>query len=86
MGPRFAGVVGVVENTFHFAFWIAIVAWLSMTAGVAARATRLMRRRHLMTALNRIRCYDPIVLIVSNLDSHRGAASYALDWRANHLP
>jgi len=33
----FVGVIGVVENTFHFAFWIAIVAWLSMTAGVAAK-------------------------------------------------
>ena len=33
----FLGVFGVVEGAFHFAFWIAIVAWLSMTAGVAAR-------------------------------------------------
>ena len=29
--------VGVIEYTLHFAFWIAIVAWLSMTAGVAAK-------------------------------------------------
>lgn len=33
----FLGVFGVVEDTFHFAFWVAIVAWLAMTAGVAAR-------------------------------------------------
>jgi hypothetical protein len=33
----FVGVIGVIEYTFHFAFWIAIVAWLSMTAGVAAK-------------------------------------------------
>jgi hypothetical protein len=31
----FLGVFGVVEDTFHAAFWIAIVAWLAMTVGVA---------------------------------------------------
>ncbi len=33
----FVGMIGVVEDTFHFAFWIAIAAWLAMTAGVAAK-------------------------------------------------
>ena len=33
----FVGVIGVIEYTLHFAFWIAIVAWLSMTAGVVAK-------------------------------------------------
>ena len=33
----FLGMFGVVEGTFHYAFWIAIVGWLAMTAGVAAK-------------------------------------------------
>jgi hypothetical protein len=33
----FAGAFGVVENTLHFAFWIAIAAWLWLLAGVAAK-------------------------------------------------
>jgi hypothetical protein len=33
----FAGAVGLVENTLHFAFWIAIAAWLWLFAGVVAR-------------------------------------------------
>ena len=31
----FLGVFGVVEDSLHAAFWIAIVAWLAMTVGVA---------------------------------------------------
>jgi hypothetical protein len=31
----FVGMIGVVEDPFHAAFWIAIVAWLAMTVGVA---------------------------------------------------
>ena len=50
------------------------------------QARRLTRRHgHLVSALNCIRPYDPIVF-VSNLDRHLGSVSYALDWRANHLP
>jgi hypothetical protein len=30
-------VFSIVEGAFHFAFWVAIAAWLAMTAGVAAR-------------------------------------------------
>ena len=33
----FLGVFGLIEDTLHFAFWTAIVGWLAMTAGVAAR-------------------------------------------------
>ncbi len=31
----FVGMIGVVVDPFHAAFWIAIVAWLAMTVGVA---------------------------------------------------
>ena len=31
----FVGMIGVVEDPFHAACWIAIVAWLAMTVGVA---------------------------------------------------
>jgi hypothetical protein len=31
------GLFGLVEDASHFAFWVAIVAWLAMTAGVAAK-------------------------------------------------
>ena len=31
------GVLGVVDGAFHFAFWAAIVAWLALTVGVAAK-------------------------------------------------
>jgi hypothetical protein len=33
----FLEVLGVVDGMFHFAFWVAIAAWLAMTAGVVAR-------------------------------------------------
>jgi len=33
----FLDVFGMVEGVFHFAFWVAIVAWLAMTTGVAAK-------------------------------------------------
>jgi hypothetical protein len=33
----FAGAFGLVENALHFAFWLAIAAWLWLTAGVAAK-------------------------------------------------
>ena len=47
--------------------------------------TLTRRHGHLVSALNCIRSYDPIVF-VSNLDRHLGSVSYALDWRTNHLP
>jgi hypothetical membrane protein len=31
------GVFDVVDGALHFAFWVAFVAWLAMTAGVAAK-------------------------------------------------
>jgi ABC-type transport system involved in cytochrome c biogenesis permease subunit len=31
----FVSMIGVIEESFHTAFWIAIVAWLAMTVGVA---------------------------------------------------
>ncbi len=31
----FVGMIGVVEDPFHAAFWVAILAWLAMTVGVA---------------------------------------------------
>ena len=36
----FVGMIGLVEDPFHAAnaeFWIAIVAWLAMAVGVAAK-------------------------------------------------
>jgi hypothetical protein len=33
----FAATLGLAENGFHFAFWIAIVAWLWLLVGVAAK-------------------------------------------------
>jgi hypothetical protein len=33
----FAGTLGLVENALHFAFWLAIVAWLWLVAGAAAK-------------------------------------------------
>ena len=47
--------------------------------------TLTRRHGHLVSALNCIRSYDPIVF-VSNLDRHLGSVGYALDWGANHLP
>ena len=31
------GVFGVVEGMFHFAFWVALAAWLAIAAGVASK-------------------------------------------------
>jgi hypothetical protein len=31
------GVINVVDGAYHFAFWVAIAAWLALTAGVAAK-------------------------------------------------
>ena len=31
------GVFGIVEGVFHFAFWVAIAAWVLVMAGVAAK-------------------------------------------------
>jgi len=31
------GVLGVVDGASHFAFWVAMVAWLALTVGVAAK-------------------------------------------------
>lgn len=31
------GVLGVMDGALHFAFWIAIVAWLALAVGVAAK-------------------------------------------------
>jgi hypothetical protein len=31
----FVSIIGVIESSFHAAFWIAIAAWLAMTVGVA---------------------------------------------------
>lgn len=33
----FLGVFDLVEGAVHFAFWVAFVAWLAMTAGVMAK-------------------------------------------------
>ena len=33
----FLGVFGVVDGAYHFAFWVAIVAWLALAAGAAAK-------------------------------------------------
>ena len=33
----FFDVLGVVEGTLQFAFWVAIMAWLAITAGVVAK-------------------------------------------------
>jgi ABC-type transport system involved in cytochrome c biogenesis permease subunit len=30
----FVSMIGVIEGSFHAAFWIAIAAWLAMTVGV----------------------------------------------------
>jgi hypothetical protein len=30
-------VFGVVDGAYHFAFWVAIVAWLALAAGAAAK-------------------------------------------------
>lgn len=31
------GVFGLVDGAYHFAFWVAIVAWLVLAVGAAAR-------------------------------------------------
>ncbi|WP_141700509.1 hypothetical protein [Methyloceanibacter superfactus] len=31
------GLFQVIDGAAHFAFWVAFVAWLAMTAGVAAK-------------------------------------------------
>lgn len=31
------GVLGLVEGASHFAFWVAIVGWLAVAAGVVAK-------------------------------------------------
>lgn len=33
----FLDAFGIVGGTLHYAFWIAIVGWAAMTAGVAAK-------------------------------------------------
>ncbi len=30
----FVSMIGVIDGSFHAAFWIAIAAWLAMTVGV----------------------------------------------------
>jgi len=31
------GALGVMDGALHFAFWIAVVAWLALAWGVAAK-------------------------------------------------
>jgi hypothetical protein len=31
------GVFGLVDGAYHFAFWVAIVAWLALAVGAAAK-------------------------------------------------
>ena len=31
------GVLGLLGGASHFAFWVAMVAWLALTVGVAAK-------------------------------------------------
>ncbi|MGK2921943.1 MAG: hypothetical protein ACSLE4_04025 [Methyloceanibacter sp.] len=31
------GVLGLMDGALHFAFWAAIVAWLALIAGAAAK-------------------------------------------------
>ena len=31
------GVFGAVDGALHFAFWSAVVAWVALVAGVAAK-------------------------------------------------
>ena len=33
----FLDVFGIVAQLFHFAFWVAIAAWVAVMAGVAAK-------------------------------------------------
>jgi hypothetical protein len=33
----FLDVFGLVEGMFHFAFWVAVAAWVAVMAGVAAK-------------------------------------------------
>jgi hypothetical protein len=33
----FLGVLGIIEGVFHFAFWVAIAAWLLVMVGVATK-------------------------------------------------
>jgi hypothetical protein len=33
----FLDVFGISEGMFHFAFWVAIAAWVAVMAGVAAK-------------------------------------------------
>jgi hypothetical protein len=33
----FLSVFGIVEGMFHFAFWVAIAAWVAVMSGVAAK-------------------------------------------------
>jgi hypothetical protein len=33
----FLDMFGAVEGLFHFAFWVAIAAWVAVMAGVAAK-------------------------------------------------
>jgi len=31
------GALGLVDASYHFAFWVAMVAWLALAVGVAAK-------------------------------------------------
>jgi len=31
------GVMDALDGAYHFAFWVAIAAWLALAAGVAAK-------------------------------------------------
>jgi hypothetical protein len=31
------GLMGVVDASYHFAFWVSMVAWLALAVGVAAK-------------------------------------------------
>ena len=33
----FLDMFGVIDDTLHYVFWLAIVAWAAMTVGVAAK-------------------------------------------------